>query len=42
MDNLYVKFNQSDYYENIKKVDIIGYICFRQNKSFDTYNIDFI
>ena len=29
MDTIFVKLNKSGYYENIKKVDIIGYICFR-------------
>ena len=42
MDTLYVKLNKSDYYENIKKVDIIGDISFRQKKGFSNYNIDFI
>ena len=42
MDTIFVKLNKSGYYENIKKVDINGYICFRQKKGFDNYNIDFI
>ena len=42
MDTLYVKFNKSGYYENINKVDIIGYICFIQKQGFNNYNIDFI
>ena len=42
MDTLYAKLNKSGYYENIKKVDIIGYISFRQKKGFNSYNIDFI
>ena len=42
MDTIFVKLNKSDYYENIKKVDIIGYICFIQQKGFNSYNIDFI
>jgi len=29
MDTIFVKLNKSGYYENIKKVDIIGYISFR-------------
>ena len=42
MDTIFVKLNKSGYYENIKKVDIIGYIYFRQKKGFNSYNIDFI
>ena len=42
MDTLFVKLNKSGYYENIKKVDINGYISFRQKKGFSNYNIDFI
>ena len=42
MDTLYAKLNKSGYYENIKKVDINGYISFRQKKGFSNYNIDFI
>ena len=42
MDTLFVKLNKACYYENIKKVDIIGYISFRQKKGFNSYNIDFI
>ena len=42
MDTLYAKLNKSGYYENIKKVDINGYICFIQQKGFNSYNIDFI
>ena len=42
MDTIFVKLNKSGYYENIKKVDIIGYISFRQKKGFNSFNIDFI